>query len=93
MVAIARTDLKYGNRPPLCHRVSDKHSTAGGHSAFSGALKARPPIIVDSTDDRDLLGKAGREMFRGRMVTCVATWQAPLGAETPPQESCAQGIL
>jgi hypothetical protein len=34
-----------------------------GHSALCGALKARPPIDVDRTEDRDLQGKAVREMF------------------------------
>jgi hypothetical protein len=31
--------------------------------ALLGALKARPPIVVDKTDYRDLRVKAGREML------------------------------
>jgi hypothetical protein len=63
MVATATPGLNDGNKPPLCHVLGVKHTTSRGHSALRGALKVRPPIVVDRTEDRDLRGKTGREMF------------------------------
>jgi hypothetical protein len=63
MVATETPGLNEGYKPPLCQLVGVKHTTVGGRSALRGALKARPPIIVDRTFDRDLRGKAGGVMF------------------------------
>jgi hypothetical protein len=63
MVATSTPSLNEGNKPPLCQVVGVKHTTAGGHLALRGGLKARPQIVVDKTEERDHQGKAGREML------------------------------
>jgi hypothetical protein len=60
MATTATPSLKEVNKPPLCQVVGVKHTTVGGHLALLGALKDRPPIVVDKTDERDRRGKAGR---------------------------------
>jgi hypothetical protein len=63
MVATATPSLKVGSKSPICQVVGVKHTPLGGHLALLGALKARPPILVDKTEERDRRGKAGREML------------------------------
>jgi hypothetical protein len=93
MVVTATPGFNEGKYPPICQVIDVKHTTSCDHSSLPGAFNARPPMVVDITENRDLRGKSGREMFLGPMVACVSTWQVTVAAETPPQETCSKGIL